>query len=402
MDAMRWVSALSEKSDLHKAVAECAAALKTAAQTPPDLLFAFPSPHYADYYDKLPGLLKKETGAERIVGCSGGGIIGGGREVEHRRALAVVGAWLPGVTVTEFHVTQENMPDPDAPPKAWRDWTGVPVESAESIPDFILLSDPFSVNAEDFAQGLDFAYPGAVKIGGLASGAMQPGGNALFARGRRFDRGAVGIALRGNVVVDTIVAQGCRPIGKPLQITKCERNLLIELDETRTLTVLENLIEHLPPEDQELAKTSLFIGVVKDSTRSSDSKRDYLIRNLVGLDPKNGILAVGAYVRHGQTVQFHLRDRKASAQDLHERLTRYRDRDEPALPQGALLFSCLGRGENLYQEPNHDTDMFLKEFGKVPVGGFFCNGEIGPVDGSTYLHGFTSCFGIFRPMETKP
>lgn len=398
---MRWVSALSEKGDFHKALEECAAKLRDGSGGPPDLLFAFPSPHHAEHYDRMPELLKKAIGAKNVVGCSGGGIIGGGREIEHRRALGLIAAWLPGVEVKTFHVTQETMPDPDAPPKAWREWTGVPVTSTDSIPSFVILTDPFSVNAEELAQGLDFAYPGAVKVGGLASGMMQPGGNALFCGLRRYDRGGVGVALTGNIVVDPIVAQGCRPIGDPLQITKCERNLLIELDEKRTLDVLEGLIENLPPEDQELARTSLFIGVVNDATKSGESKRDYLIRNLVGLDPKNGILAVGAYVRPGQTVQFHLRDRKTSADDLKERLTRYRKKHQPGRPQGALLFSCLGRGENLYREPNHDTEMFLEEFGAVPVGGFFCNGEIGPVDGSTYLHGFTSCFGIFRPMETK-
>jgi small ligand-binding sensory domain FIST len=398
---MRWLSALSEKGDIHKAVEECAVKLRDGESSPPDLLFAFPSPHFAEHYEKLPELLKKAIGTERIVGCSGGGIIGGGKEVEHKRALSLVAAWLPGVAMRTFHVTQENMPSPDAPPNAWREWTGVPVEAADKIPSFIVLSDPFSVNAEEFAQGLDFAYPGAVKIGGLASGAMQPGGNALFQGLRRYDRGAVGVSFTGNVVLDPIVAQGCRPIGVPLQITKCERNLLIELDEKRTLDVLETLIEGLSEEDQELAKTSLFIGVVNDATKADPSKRDYLIRNLVGLDPKNGVLAVGAFLRPGQTVQFHLRDRRTSAEDLKDRLARYRKKDQPARPQGALLFSCLGRGENLYREPNHDTDAFLEEFGSVPVGGFFCNGEIGPVDGSTYLHGFTSCFGIFRPMETK-
>ncbi len=398
---MHWESVLSEKEDIHKAIEECAAKLRDSQKTPPDLLFAFPSPHHSDHYDKLPELLKKAIGTEEIIGCSGGGIIGGGREVEHKRALAIVAAWLPGVSIKPFHVTQENMPSPDDPPKAWREWTGVGVEGPDSVPDFIILSDPFSLNAEDFARGLDFAYPGAIKVGGLASGAMQPGGNALFSRGRRYDLGAVGIALKGNIAIDPIVAQGCRPIGKPLNVTKCERNLLMELDDVPTLDVLENLIENLPLEDQELAKTSLFIGIIKDSTHASTTKNDYLIRNLVGLDPKSGILAVGAYIRKGQTIQFHLRDRKTSAKDLRERLARYRQRDQPARAQGALLFSCLGRGEHLYQEPNHDTNMFLEEFGTVPVGGFFCNGEIGPVDGSTYLHGFTSCFGIFRPMETK-
>jgi small ligand-binding sensory domain FIST len=103
-------------------------------------------------------------------------------------------------------------------------------------------------------------------------------------------------------------------------------------------------------------------------------------------------------LRDGQVVQFHLRDAQTSADDLQTLLRQRRDGDG-ARPEGALMFSCLGRGMHLYDRADHDTDMFREFYGAVPLGGFFCNGEIGPVQGKTFLHGYTSSFGLFFPRS---
>ena len=392
---MKWHSSLSENPDASKALDECIGKMRESESAPPDLAFLFPSAHHARSFDALPPQLIKAAGVKQLIGCSGGGIIGGGREVEHKPALSLVAAWLPDVNVFPFHLQQQDLPSPDAPPGAWRDKVG----AKEPTADFLILSDPFSLDAEALINGLDYAYPKSVKIGGLASGAGGPGGNVLYLNGRILREGTVGLALTGNVKIDPIVAQGCRPIGPTFKVTHCERNLLLELDGVNTLKALEALMEKLSPKDQQLARTSLFLGILNDPLKSNATKRDYLIRNLIGLDPQRGILAIGALLRPGQTVQFHLRDRETAAHDLTEHLDLYLKDMGSVRPQGALLFSCLGRGEHLYQKPNHDCSLFNSKMGPTAIGGFFCNGEIGPVDGTTYLHGFTSSFGIFRPAE---
>ncbi|WP_317134429.1 FIST C-terminal domain-containing protein [Leptolyngbya sp. 7M] len=127
---------------------------------------------------------------------------------------------------------------------------------------------------------------------------------------------------------------------------------------------------------------------------------DFLIRNLLGVDPRTGAIAVGDRIRPGQRIQFHLRDATASADDLSTLLTRYRMHcTSTTSPVGALLFSCMGRGESLYEEPNFDSRLFTQHVGQISLSGFFCNGEIGPVGGTTFLHGYTSVFGICRPAE---
>jgi small ligand-binding sensory domain FIST len=265
-------------------------------------------------------------------------------------------------------------------------------------PHFIVLADPYSIRIENLLMGMDYAYPKASKVGGLASGATKPGENALYLNTACYRSGAVGVALSGNVALDVLVAQGCRPIGRTLRVTKCDRNILMELDGKPPLTVLRDLFMTLGARDQNLLQHALFLGLVMDPLKSHLMRGDFLIRNIVGINTEKGILAVGALLHEGQTVQFHLRDAQTSADDLHQIMSAYASRSGRNHPSGALLFSCLGRGEFLYGHPSHDTRLFQHRLGQVPVGGFFCSGEIGPVGGATYLHGYTSCFALFRPL----
>ena len=341
-------------------------------------------------------MLSDALGTGHTFGCSGGGIIGAGLEVEQRPALSVTAATLPGVNIEAFHLEGDGLPDLDAGPDKWRELVGVP-EGEE--PQFVLLADPFSFPVQNLIMGLDFAFPQAAKIGGLASGAQRPGDNALFLDGEVHGSGAIGLALHGNIMVDTVVAQGCRPIGQPMRITSSHRNVLAELDGQPPMAVLQDLFRSLSERDRQLMGHSLFLGVVMDELLDSPVQGDFLIRNVVGMDQRTGSLAIGEMLKEGQLVQFHLRDAETSAQDLTFVLERYAaDNRENEVP-GALLFSCLGRGEYLYGRPNHDTDIFREKLGQVPLGGFFCNGEIGPVGGTTFLHGYTSSFGLFRSRE---
>lgn len=392
---MRWSSAISEERDLGAALDAAVADLRTRhAAAPVDLAVAFVSHHFSSFYERFPEELAQRLDAGVMVGCSAGGVIGNGREVEQRPAIALTVAHLPGVRVTPLVQDGEDLPDADAPPSAWHAALGCP---PDPTPHFVLLADPFSMPVEPWLAGMDYAYPRSTKVGGLASGATRPGDNALFAGSRVRRAGAVGIALEGNVAIDTVVAQGCRPIGEALPVTRCQDNVLVELDGKPPLHVLQELFPSLPEADRRLLPHSLFLGVVMDELAEEHRAGDFLIRNLIGIDPERGIMAVGEQLRRGQTVQFHLRDARTSADDLEQLLRRFATAAPSSQAHGALLFSCLGRGVHLYGHPDHDTDTFRRHFGDVPLGGFFCNGEIGPVGGATRLHGYTSSFGIFRP-----
>jgi small ligand-binding sensory domain FIST len=392
---MKWTSALSEQPVLEDAIAECGVAIKNSVGGEDlDLAVAFISPHYEDSYDRVAGLMADSLGAKHVFGCSGGGVIGNGMEIEQRPGVSITAAVLPNVDIRPVHLQVDGLPDLDASPDKWVDLFGV---TPDRDPHFVMLADPFSFPVQNLLMGMDYAYPKATKIGGLASGASREGGNALFLDGEVLRSGAISLALDGNITVDTVVAQGCRPIGQAMRISKSERNMLMELDGEPPMAVLRNLYEEVPKRDQELLGNSLFLGVVMDELIDNPVQGDFLIRNVVGMDQSTGALAIGEMLKEGQLVQFHLRDAETSTDDLTAVLSRYADEHRENDIPGALLFSCLGRGEYLYGKPNHDTDLFRDKLGDVPLGGFFCNGEIGQVSGTTFLHGYTSSFGLFRP-----
>ncbi|MFB2979329.1 FIST N-terminal domain-containing protein [Microseira sp. BLCC-F43] len=407
---MQWVNALSTRPSLEGAVEEVVERVTAALPAKADLGLVFISAAFASEYTRLMPLLQERLQLPVLIGCSGGGVIGmkpnqEAQEVEGEPGLSLHLAHLPGVNVKAFHIFAESMPDLDSPPDAWVELIGV---SPQEQPQFVLLADPFSSKVNDLIQGLDFAYPGAVKVGGLASGSARIGGTGLFCNYKLYREGTIGVALSGNIVMETIVAQGCRPIGQPYRVTLGERNIVLGMEAESAagvgataksgtpLEVLRDLIQSLSEEDRMLAQHSLFVGVARDEFKQNLEQGDFLIRNLLGVEPSAGAIAIGDRVRAGQRIQFHLRDANTSAEDLELLLSRYQQQANTTAASGALMFSCMGRGEGLYGSPNFDSHLFHRYLSNIPLGGFFCNGEIGPVGGSTFLHGYTSVFGICR------
>jgi small ligand-binding sensory domain FIST len=392
---MEWVSTAATGADLEGTLDRALeAARRDLGPAPADLAFVFVGPDLRDGADGVPRRAREALGGPHVLGCTAGGVIGGGREHEGVPAVSVLAGRLPGAAWQGFAAGPEDLPDPDAPPEAWHALVGV---SPADAPSFVLLIDPFTLDANAFLAGLDYAYPGSVKVGGLASGARGPGEQRLFHGDRTLHAGAVGLALMGDVGLAPAVAQGCRPVGDPLRITSCDGHLLRSLDGRPVLEALALVLKAASDRDRALARTSLFLGFQTDPF-SVDAEAPWLIRNILGMDRERTGLYVGEPLRPGRTVRFHVRDRETSAEDLAATL---RGVTGPA-PSAALLFSCLGRGEHLYGAPDHDSKAFHARFAGVPLGGFFCSGEIGPVGGTTHLHGYTSAFGLLAPRGAGP
>ena len=391
---MRWSSSISAEPLLHEALAECEAAIRAELDgLAPDLVVVFADVAFDHQIDSLSGFVSDHFPGATILGCTGAGVIGGGKEVESAAALSLTAAHLPGVMISSFHLTGSDMPSPDAAPDAWEDRVGTP---AAADPHFLLLADPFTVDSEALLAGFDYAFPAAAKIGGLASGGSRPGAHSLYLNGATHKGGAIGVALSGDIVVDTVVAQGCRPIGHAMRVTSAERNMLLTADDRPPLEELQDLFNHASERDQELMQLNLFMGVAMDPLLDEAGAGDFLIRNIMGVDADKGAVTVGAPLREGLLVQFHVRDAETSADDLRNAFGDYLRGVGDQHAVGALVFQCTGRGSYLYGREGHDTNMFNELIGTLPLGGFFCNGEIGPVGGTTYLHGYTSSFAIFR------
>ncbi len=383
---MRWASAIATDDSFLKAIASAAREIRDQLESDdPDLVFAFVSPHHRSVWDSLPRLLAGEFPSAVRLGASGGGIIGSGHEIEGRAAVSLTAARLPNVGIRSFILDEGATFD------------GVDVGDADPVA-LVVLGEPSRGDIEELLAAIDERIPTTTVVGGMASGARHVGENFLLHDDRLLSEGVVGVALSGDVAVDSIVAQGCRPIGNPMFVTGCDGSMLLEIDGRRPIDVLHELFESLSPRDQGLLRYSLFLGLVMQGEQSTYSHGDFLVRNVIGIDAESGVLAVSAALTPHQVIQFHLRDAQTSADDLRSHLAAYRSRRMPS-PRGALLFSCLGRGTGLYHVPDHDSRELATALGPIPIGGFFCNGEIGQVQNRTYLHGYTSSIALFRPRS---
>jgi small ligand-binding sensory domain FIST len=395
---MRFASAISTEFEIERGCRDAAGQCRDQLGGDADFAVVFVSPDMHGDLQRIGRIISDLLRPSGLVGCTGGGVIGNGREVEGRPALSVVAACMPGVELHARHLDADSLPDADAAPAHWHRLLGVGPEQARG---FVLLPEPFSFPLGALLAGLDFAYPGVPKFGGIASGGERSRSNPLFLGAQVHDAGAVVLGLTGDVVVETLVAQGCKPFGRAGRITSAQETLLQAIEGKPTMRFLQEQLENLDAGELQLARENpLFLGIALDPfTVEEPGLGDYLIRNVTGFDPKSGCVRIGELLPVGRLVQFHLRDRHTSHHELRELLLQSRD-SQRTHPAGALLFSCLGRGRTLYGEEGHDSRLFREVLGEVPIGGFFCNGEIGPVAGVTYVHGYTSSFGLFRARSS--
>lgn len=391
---MRWASAASTEHDIEPAAAELVARLgHELARVEPDLVIAFSAGHDTRRLEQLPGLLQPWLGDGLLLGCGATGIVAGGHELEEGPAVGLLAGLLTDVDLHATHIEQPALPALRAPREAWWRLTGV---TPESEPCFVILADPFSFDVEHCVRGLDRAFPGAAVVGGLSGAAAQPGQACLLAGTDLHRSGALLLALCGDVRLEAVVAQGCRPVGQPLFVTASEDNRIRELDGRSPREAIGELFESLDQRDRAIfGDRQLYIGLALPGPRQQVGPGDFLVREVIGLDVDSGDLVIGDRAAPNTVVQFQLRDPEASAADLERELGRHQAVDSSP-PDAALMFSCVGRGAGLYGVTDRDSGLLRRYFGELPLGGMFCAGEVGPVQGATFLHGYTTVFGLIR------
>jgi small ligand-binding sensory domain FIST len=259
----------------------------------------------------------------------------------------------------------------------------------------IMLADPFSFPADGLLAELNDEPGAPAVVGGLASGGTRPGEHRLFAGTDVVEEGAVAIALQG-ARMRTVVSQGCLPIGPEMVITAAEGSTVLELAGMPALMKLQEVVEALEPGERALALDGLLAGLVIDENTPDYERGDFLVRAIQGGDRDTGALVVGERVRVGQTMRFHVRDAASADDDLRAALREVRGGDGHGEPGGALLFSCNGRGTRMFPTDDHDATAIADELARIPAAGLFCNGEIGPVGGRSFLHAFTATMVLFE------
>jgi small ligand-binding sensory domain FIST len=384
----RFGDGFAADADLVRAAESAAAeALRPLAGRRPDLACIFVSGSDTDAVAEAGARAAMAVGALSTIGCNAPGVIGSGRAAESTSAVSVWCAVLPDVRARTFHL--EAMPATSGLAVV-----GMP----ERLPDDVvgvLLADPWSFPIDGFIERSNDALDGLPLVGGIAAGARGRGSTRLFLDGSTVDRGAVGVLLGGPVGARAFVSQGCRPIGPAMTVTAADGNLIIELAGTPAITKLEEILSTLDAQSQALATTGLQIGVAMDDYAEEHVQGDFLIRGIAGSEASNGGLIVGEVVAVGRTVQFQLRDAAAADADLRDALKRFRESAGLDTIEGALLFSCNGRGAQLFARADHDVTMVREGLATDGVAGFFAAGEIGPVAGRNHVHGLTAAVLAF-------
>jgi small ligand-binding sensory domain FIST len=389
---LAFAAALSTQLDTTAAAAEaCAAARKSLGGTP-DLAVVFFSREHAGTADQLAEQLCDALGTENVIGCSGESIVGVGQEVEEGPALSVWLAKWPGVTTHLFNLNFERTPEGGV-------IQGWPDDLAGEWPEgsfLMLLGEPYSFPADALLERLNEDRSGVAVVGGMASGGHTPGENRLILGRKSFAEGAAAAHISGPVRLRTIVSQGCRPIGRHFIVTKAERNTIHELGGKPALIQLKEIFDELPNREKLLVQRAPHLGRVVSEYQERFEQGDFLVRNIIGSDP-SGAIAVTDYIRVGQTVQFHIRDQGSADAELKQLLAAAK-KHKP-LPLGGLLFTCNGRGTRLFSQPHHDAAAIEKALGKIPLAGFFAQGELGPIGKQNFMHGFTASIALFEAVK---
>ncbi len=392
---MKCASALSTATSSETAIGEVLSTLADQLQAvQADFAVAFVSPHHANHLQSLAAECRKRGLARHVLACTGETIVGADREVEGDPAISLWAIKLPeGSTVRPVRFG----------------WPGgqladLPGEIDRSKPDqtLLLVADPFgfaaSFTPDKLLAEIEALSPGLKIVGGMASGGNGPGENRLVLDDDVFEDGAVGLWIDAPDTIATVVSQGCRPIGRPMIVTRADMNLIKELGRRPAIESLRETFAELDEDDQALVRQGLHVGRVINEYQETFGRGDFLVRNVMGADDEGGI-AITDLVRVGQTVQFHVRDASTADEDLRTLLATNRQAHPKSRAIGALLFSCNGRGSRLFPTTDHDVKAIHDAMGPIPVAGFFAMGEFGPIGGKTFVHGFTASVAVFHECD---
>lgn len=365
--------------------------LDQAMDGPTDLVLVFASFHHREALEEAISDIRQTLSPKTIIGLTTESVVGCDLELEGVAGISSIALRMPSVTLTPW-TTSPKKPVPISRPEEIPDWIGLQQDTKAVL----FFADPFTTPITRLlpalvnCRGENNPLP---IIGGMASGASQATYNRIVVDDKGMHSGGVGLTLSGSIDFECIVSQGCRPIGKPMIVTKVAGNVVLELGGVPALDVLNELARESNPNDRALLEGGLLLGSVIDENRDHFGRGDFLIRSVLGIDRKQKGIAAGEFYRLGKTVQFHVRDAQAAVEDLQLLLDAQHLGTQPF---AGLLVTCNGRGRNLFHEEDHDLTIIRQRIGDVPISGFFAAGEIGPIGGRSFLHGHTACLTLFR------
>ncbi len=388
---MPFTVGLSQHADPGIATGEIVGRVLETLGVQPDVAVLFTSGEHMGNTDEIAAAVLELLNPGAFIGTAAVSVAAGEREIEEETAAVLwVGSLGGGNAPRARAVRLGGVPDPAADDEA----LAAALDEVHAAGDLsmIVLADPYSYPVDAALGHWAERWPDVSVLGGLSSGAPMPGGNRIVVDGGVHRDGAAALIVGGSATVTHLVSQGCRPIGQPYIITEAEGNVVKSLGGMPPFERLQQVFSKLDPADQRLVQRGLHVGRVTDERKIDFERGDFLIRGVLGADRESGAIAIGDEAPIGATVQFHVRDADTANEDLRAALA------HSPQTEGALLFTCNGRGTHLFDAPHHDASALVDQT-SAEVAGMFCAGEIGPVGARSYVHGFTASMALFSDAD---
>lgn len=367
-------------------------ALKKSGASQADTVLFFASSFYKKHYEAIARKIRDVTGAKTVVGASSHGVLTEEQEIERHPAVAVMALAADEIHVRSFLI--ENLQENNfiAGEKA-----GTIIQAGGLAPQMtVLFPDPFSFQSPFFFDGFESAAGYVPLLGGCAGEEGSDGKTYQIENNRAAFDAVSGLAFSGRFRTETGLTRSCQPFGEPFRITRAEGNMIYEMDGRPAYDILLESISHFPFQNADQVLDRVFLGTPLRSFQTEFSNH-YLIRNIMGVNVKKGMLACVAPVEEGEFVTFAMRDPVLARQDMRIMLDDLKGRVEPSKPAFGFYFNCGARGEALYNAPNADIAMIREAFPGVPLLGFFAYGEIAPVDHVNHLHYHSGVLTLVMP-----
>jgi small ligand-binding sensory domain FIST len=356
----------------------------------PTIALIFASSECVHRMEDVMEIIRIYAQVPQLIGCSSNGVIAETREIENEPGISVSIFHLPNTQASAIYIPENTLTSGSTGQAL-----GTYLSKHKSANSWLLFGASESIGGDQWLKGWDLATGNAVTVGGFAGVDPENLQSSLFINGKVKHTGAVALALEGEVRIEPLISQGCRPVGSPWTVTQSQQNIIQRIGNRPILEVLRDTLEGMSRDDQKQARGNIFIGVVRDEYKASFNTGDFLVRNLAAIDPKSGAVAIATPLRVGQNLQFQIRDAITASSGFEELLRAKADSLRNQHILGACLCDCIGRGSSLYGVPDHDVSMIQSVFPGLPIGGLFCNGEFATQENQTLLHGYAASLGFF-------
>ena len=393
MTPNKYAAAACQSDDVSLAVTQCSMLVnqqlaENGPELVPDLVVVFVAGYPPDDFENAVQRIAELTNGRNVISVTCQSIVAGDQEMENTKGISIWAACWSDAEVTPMMLefSSESGPSP---------FVGLPQDQWQDDAVLLMFSEAYSFPSDAILEHLNNTYPGLRVFGGVSDTGLDPSNARLMLNGQVQSKGAVAVRISG-VDVQTVVSQGCRPIGDAMIVTDSERNVIGTLGGQPAFELIKKIYTTLPTQDRERVERGLHLGIVMSELQDEFQYGDFLIRNVIGIDEETKSITISDYIRKGRTVKFHIRDQVSASIELRSMLEHAMADKNLNSPRAALAFTCNGRGSHLFEQPHHDAAMIRQVVGEIPTAGFFAAGEFGYVGNSNFLHGFTASIALFQ------